>query len=142
MDKLNDLNDSGIHILELTKKLSELRQNGFCQTRFTPIRYEMEGGVGWGYPLFKSPTMACQRIYMPTNTVFPLHSHPAPSKEWIITVSGCFTLINCPQADTKCVAGDIVTFQPEEPHSCRILKPTWTLCITIPADMEEYPDVT
>lgn len=142
---MDNLSESKIHKLrELTKELPALPTLGNHRVNnisspLKLIRYDMgEGIIGWGYPLYKTPEMAVQRVFMPKGSVFPQHIHKVT--EWVITINGCYELQDCPQAGKKFKGKDIAIFEPGEPHGGIILADTWILCITIPADMEGYPD--
>ena len=139
MDLPNSLDTLRILTKELPPPLHDLRENGGFQ-KISPIRYEMVGGIGWGYPLLKYPDMAVQRVWMPAGASFKAHTHPV--REWVFTISGLYVLADGPQAGKSFPAGAIAIFEPGEPHGSEPLKEaTWVMCWTVPADMEGYPDV-
>lgn len=143
--KRDVLSESGIYELReaTTQLLVELRNNseGKQINHNPPIKYNMDGGIGWGYPLFKSPELAVQVVWMPKGSGFKQHVHPDPCVEWIFTVYGNYKIIDCPQAGKEFPAKRISMFKPNEPHGGLILADTRILCWTMPGDMEGYPDV-
>lgn len=145
--KSNNLNNKDFTIMnsrikelrDLTEKLpslSDLLKNG--TTEANPVRYEMKEGIGWGYPLFRSAELAVQRVFMPKGATFLPHTHFV--KEWVFTTTGCYKLKDCPQEGKEFSSGMLAIFEPNEPHGGVMLENTWILSLTIPADMEGYPN--
>lgn len=136
IDKLDEITTQ----IQFLNKLVKDRSSGL-------IEYKTVIGTAIGYALFKIDTVAVQRVFLSSGTVFPIHVHA--EKEWMMVYQGSMTFnfgkIESREEDLKdekiCNPGDYVYFDSYIPHSAIVHKDSWIIAVTIPAE-RNYPNVS
>lgn len=120
LDKLRDL----------TRKLPEmiLKNN--------VIKYDMLQGDAFGTGLYKTPEVAVQHVYMSKGCEFPMHIHD--EFEVGVIFRGRI-IVHYKDRDEEVGEGDVIIFQPGEPHGGTMVEDTEGIYVTIPAG-KGYPD--
>lgn len=100
------------------------------------VRYDVEDGVSYGFPIIKNQHVAAIRVFMSMGSTFPAHSHPV--NEYGIIYKGSLEL-TLKGKTLKKKAGDILYFKANVEHGGKMIEDTEILFITVPAD-PDYPD--
>ena len=125
------IDDSNIRILkhitenlQLSSFVKDRRQDGV-------VEFDVENGNAVGWNLFNIEKIAVARTLLTKDTMFPKHSHE--SKEWMIVYDGALVVMTSSENNTI-LSGDSIVIDPGVEHSCKAIKDTWVLCVTIPCD--------
>lgn len=98
-------------------------------TRST-VTYDVVGGWCESQSLLNIPEVAVARTRFSAHTTFPEHTHE--EKEVIMVYKGR-GIMSYPGGEVELGPGDVVIFEPGQPHSFRTLEPTEIIAQTIPA---------
>ena len=116
---------------ELTRKLPAITTHGSSDT----TEYFSHGGPITGFNLLKVEDIAVQKAHMPDGSMIAVHDHD--EIEHIIVYRGGL-IFTTKDGEVTVKVGEVITFQPGEPHSAIAKGDTWMIGITIPAS-KGYP---
>lgn len=125
-------------VAEFKRELSDIRK----RWEGNKVIYECAGGEATGVPLWKEPAVAVQIVTVPKGCTFDEHVHPEPVTEWVHVIEGKFVVEIKGTGFVRTLSvGDGCYFKPWDKHTWIAMEDSRVLGVTIPADMEGYPDV-
>ena len=105
------------------------------------VQYDCVTGTATGRALWKEPAIAIMLVDVPMGCIFDEHTHPAPVNEFVLVYGGSFVVKIKGGISKTLRVGEGAYFRPGEEHTWVAREDSKVAGITIPADMEGYPDV-
>ena len=122
---------------EIKTLLSDIKR----EIRDGRVEYDCVIGTALGTPLWKEPAVAVMLCEVPLGGLFDEHTHPAPVNEFVLVYEGSFQVKIKDGISKTLRVGEGAYFRPGEEHTWVANEDSKVVGITIPADMEGYPDV-